>query len=58
MKGKKIYDKNDLSQFSAPLQNNEFKAFLIEKNQTNNSKCVEPQKILNNQSSVEKEEQN
>ena len=29
---KKIYDKNDLSQFSAPLQNNEFKAFLIEKN--------------------------
>ena len=29
---KKIYDKNDLSQFAAPLQNNEFKAFLIEKN--------------------------
>ena len=29
---KKIYDKNDLSQFSAPLQNNEFKALLIEKN--------------------------
>ncbi len=28
---KKI-DINDLSQFSAPLQNNEFKAFLIEKN--------------------------
>ncbi|MBQ8785651.1 MAG: ankyrin repeat domain-containing protein [Alphaproteobacteria bacterium] len=28
---KKI-DKNDLTQFSAPLQNNEFKAFLIEKN--------------------------
>ena len=28
----RVLDKNDLSQFSAPLQNEEFKSFLIEKN--------------------------